>query len=63
MLGLSYWIVPIFSSVVWTGMLIAMMVYWASTGKPIYSTMSEGQHIPYISGKLPSLYARKSFIF
>ncbi|XP_014561442.1 hypothetical protein COCVIDRAFT_11934 [Bipolaris victoriae FI3] len=49
MLGISYWIVPIFSSIVWIGMLVAMMVYWASTGKPIYSTMSEGQHIPYIS--------------
>jgi hypothetical protein len=49
MLGLSYWIVPIFSAVCWTAMLITMLVYWAATGKPHYSTMSEGQHVPYIS--------------
>ncbi|KAF1943627.1 hypothetical protein EJ02DRAFT_501963 [Clathrospora elynae] len=49
MLGLSYWVVPIFSAVVWTAMLITMLVYWAATGKPHYTTMSEGQHIPYIS--------------
>lgn len=30
-------------------MLVAMLVYWAATGKPHYSTMSEGQNIPYIS--------------
>ena len=55
MLGLSYWVVPIFSAVVWTAMLITMLVYWAATGKPRYVTMSEGQHIPYISGKLRSM--------
>ncbi|KAH7077294.1 Frag1/DRAM/Sfk1 family-domain-containing protein [Paraphoma chrysanthemicola] len=49
MLGLSYWVVPIFSSTVWTAMLITMLVYWASTGKPHYSTMDVGQTIPYIS--------------
>jgi uncharacterized membrane protein len=26
-----------------------MLVYWAATGRPIYTTMSAGQHIPYIS--------------
>lgn len=26
-----------------------MLVYWASTGRPHYVTMSEGQYIPYIS--------------
>jgi hypothetical protein len=30
-------------------MLITMLVYWAATGKPHYSTMSAGQHVPYIS--------------
>ncbi|KAI0605307.1 FK506 suppressor Sfk1 [Pyrenophora tritici-repentis] len=49
MLGLSYWAIPIFSSVVWTAMLITMLVYWATTGKPHYVTMSQGQTIPYIS--------------
>ena len=51
MLGLSYWVVPIFSAVVWTAMLITMLVYWAATGKPHYVTMSDGQNIPYISGE------------
>jgi len=44
-----YWVVPIFAAVVWAACLIAMFVYWAATGKPHYSTMSQGQHIPYIS--------------
>lgn len=60
MLGLSYWVVPIFSSVVWIAMLVTMLVYWAATGKPHYSTMNPGQTIPYISGE--SLFAvRQSF--
>lgn len=33
-------------------MLITMLVYWAAEGKPIYSTMDNGQTIPYISGRL-----------
>lgn len=49
MLGLQYWMVPIFSAVVWTAMLITMLVYWAATGRPHYVSMSEGQNIPYIS--------------
>ncbi|KAF2134222.1 hypothetical protein P153DRAFT_107512 [Dothidotthia symphoricarpi CBS 119687] len=49
MLGISYWVVPIISGVVWGAMLITMLVYWATTGKPHYVTMSEGQNIPYIS--------------
>jgi hypothetical protein len=51
MLGISYWIVPIFSSTVWIACLITMLVYYYTTGKPHYVTMSEGQWIPYISGK------------
>ncbi|KAF2831982.1 hypothetical protein CC86DRAFT_280767 [Ophiobolus disseminans] len=49
MLGISYWIVPIISAVIWAACLIAMMVYWAATGKPKYVTMDQGQYIPYIS--------------
>lgn len=30
-------------------MLVTMLVYWAATGKPHYSTMNPGQTIPYIS--------------
>jgi hypothetical protein len=51
MLGISYWIVPFFSSIVWIACLITMLVYWAATGKEHYITMSDGQHIPYISGE------------
>jgi hypothetical protein len=51
MLGLSYWIVPIFSSTVWIACLVTMISYWAATGRPHYVTMSEGQWMPYISGK------------
>ncbi|KAL5122013.1 hypothetical protein ACEQ8H_000229 [Pleosporales sp. CAS-2024a] len=49
MLGISYWVVPIFSSVVWIAMLIAMITYWATTGRPHYVTMEAGQTFPYIS--------------
>jgi hypothetical protein len=51
MLGLSYWVVPIFSSTVWIACLVTMISYWAATGRPHYVTMSEGQWMPYISGK------------
>ncbi|KAF1914950.1 Frag1/DRAM/Sfk1 family-domain-containing protein [Ampelomyces quisqualis] len=49
MLGVSYWIVPIFSSTVWIACLVTMLAYWAATGRPHYVTMSEGQWLPYIS--------------
>ncbi|KAH3915980.1 hypothetical protein HBH56_067350 [Parastagonospora nodorum] len=49
MLGISYWVVPIFSSITWIACLIAMIVYWATTGRPHYVTMNEGQYFPYIS--------------
>jgi len=49
MLGLSYWVVPLVSATVWTTMLIAMLTYWAATGKPIYVSMDQNQRIPYIS--------------
>lgn len=49
MLGVSYWIVPLFSAIVWIACLVTMFSYWGATGKPRYSTMEAGQHIPYIS--------------
>jgi len=49
MLGISYWIVPIFSSTVWLACLVTMISYWAATGRPHYTTMSDGQWMPYIS--------------
>jgi hypothetical protein len=51
MLGVSYWIVPLFSAIVWIAMLVTMLVYWAATGKTHYTTMGDKQHIPYISGE------------
>lgn len=50
MLVASFWVVPIFSSIVWMAMLIAMLVYWSTKGHPIYPTMTDGQTIAYISG-------------
>ncbi|PSN65670.1 hypothetical protein BS50DRAFT_575647 [Corynespora cassiicola Philippines] len=51
---ISYWIIPIFSSLVWLAMLIAMLVTWSVQGSPHYSSMNERQTIAYISGKLES---------
>lgn len=39
------------SGVVWAAMLITMIVYWATTGKPHYVTMDVDQTVPFISGK------------
>lgn len=50
MWGISYWAVPIFSSLVWLAMLIAMLTTWVSEGKPRYASMEPGQTIAYISG-------------
>lgn len=51
MWGVSYWVIPLISGLMWLGMLIAMLVVW-NTGnppRPIYPSMSEGQTIAYIS--------------
>ena len=47
---LSYWIIPIFSSLVWLSMLIAMITTWSAKGHPHYPSMDANQHIAYISG-------------
>ncbi|KAF9730393.1 hypothetical protein PMIN06_011424 [Paraphaeosphaeria minitans] len=49
MWGISYWAVPIFSSLVWLSMLIAMLTTWSVQGSPHYSSMNPKQHIAYIS--------------
>lgn len=49
MWGISYWVVPIFSSLVWMSMLIAMLTTWSSQGMPHYPSMDPSQHIAYIS--------------
>lgn len=46
---ISYWAVPLFSSLVWLAMLIAMLTTWTSQGHPHYSSMDAAQRIAYIS--------------
>lgn len=52
---ISYWFYPVFSSLVWLAMLIAMLVWWVEQGKPHYDSMSPNQTIAYISGKCREL--------
>ncbi|KAG8623749.1 hypothetical protein KVT40_008725 [Elsinoe batatas] len=47
--GISYYIFPLISAFVWTGTLMAMLIYWAADGKPIYPSQSQGQSIAFIS--------------
>jgi len=49
MWGLSYWVFPLFSALVWLSMLLAMLLVWVTNGKPHLSSMSPTQHIAYIS--------------
>jgi hypothetical protein len=42
-------LLPLFSAFVWLGMLLAMIIYWAAEGHPIYPSMSDGQTLAYIS--------------
>jgi len=49
MWGISYWVFPVISAVVWAGMLIAMLITWSVEGKPHYASMSASQNIAYIS--------------
>jgi len=49
MWGISYWIIPIFSSLVWLAMLLAMLITWVTEGSPHYPSMDPSQHIAYIS--------------
>ncbi|KAF1815510.1 hypothetical protein P152DRAFT_390820 [Eremomyces bilateralis CBS 781.70] len=49
MWGISYWFLPLFSSLVWLAMLLGLLLVWVRDGKPIYETMEHGQRIAYIS--------------
>jgi len=46
---LSYWMIPLFSAVIWIAMVLALLVHWLASGRPHYTTMVEGQTIAYIS--------------
>ncbi|KAF2645986.1 hypothetical protein P280DRAFT_465728 [Massarina eburnea CBS 473.64] len=46
---LSYWAVPLFSSLVWLAMLVTMLVTWNVEGMPHYPSMEDNQKIAYIS--------------
>jgi hypothetical protein len=48
-LGLSYWVFPVFSAVVWLAMLLAMLLTWVVDGSPHLVTMEADGRIPYIS--------------
>lgn len=47
MLGdwISYWVIPLFSALVWLVMLLTLLLHWITVGKPIYPSMQEGQTI------------------
>ncbi|KAF7890191.1 hypothetical protein EAF00_008506 [Botryotinia globosa] len=50
MFGISYWMIPVFSGMVWLAMLLAMLLTWAvADGSPIITPMDNGQTIAYIS--------------
>ncbi|KJK77946.1 hypothetical protein H634G_06913 [Metarhizium anisopliae BRIP 53293] len=46
----SYWLLPVFSSLVWLGMLLGMLLHWiVDTDRRIYPSMERGGSIAYIS--------------
>jgi Frag1/DRAM/Sfk1 family len=42
-------LLPVFSSLTWLGMLLGMLIYWCTSGRPHYPSMSSDQTIAYIS--------------
>ncbi|QSZ31860.1 hypothetical protein DSL72_001429 [Monilinia vaccinii-corymbosi] len=50
MFRLSYWMIPVFSGIVWLAMLLAMLLTWVvADGAPVLVPMDGGQTIAYIS--------------
>ncbi|KAJ6438675.1 tyrosine kinase protein [Purpureocillium lavendulum] len=46
----SYWMIPVFSSLVWLGMLLGLLLHWiVDTHRRVYPSMNDGQTIAYIS--------------
>lgn len=42
-------LLPLFSALVWLGMLMGMIIYWAASGHPVYPSMDSDQTIAFIS--------------
>lgn len=57
MWGLSYWVFPLFSALVWLAMLLGMLLTWITNGKPHLPSMDATQHIAYV--KVASLFVYK----
>lgn len=64
---ISYWVFPAFSALMWLGMLLGMLITWATAYHHIrYPSMEDGQSIAYISDigafKLKPLFITGSVI-
>lgn len=42
-------LLPLFSALMWFGMLLGMLIYWCTNGRPHYPSMDPDQTIAYIS--------------
>ena len=42
-------LLPLFSAFMWLGMLLGMLIYWCTSGRPHYPSMAQTQTIAYIS--------------
>ncbi|GAM89840.1 hypothetical protein ANO11243_078790 [Dothideomycetidae sp. 11243] len=47
--GISYYLFPIISGLVWTGTLLGLLIHWLVDGRPHYVSMAPTQTIAYIS--------------
>jgi hypothetical protein len=45
MFGISYWVFPLFSGVVWLAMLLTMLIYWSANGSPHLASFNNNQTI------------------
>jgi len=47
--GISYWLLPVFAAATWFSTLLALLLLWATNGRPRYPSENETQNIPYLS--------------
>ncbi|GAO17018.1 hypothetical protein UVI_02022070 [Ustilaginoidea virens] len=64
---LSYWLLPVFSSLVWLGMLLGMLLHWiVNTHRRRYPSMAANASVAYISdigaGELKPLFIAGSCV-